>query len=229
MAVIKLMYNIIENLEKGQFSATIFLDFSKAFDTVNHEILLRKLEHYGVRGVANNWIKSYLHERKQFCTINNTKSRETFVRCGVPQGSIIGPLLFLLYIDDLGTTLKNMKPILFADDSNLIISGNSLDTIETKIRSEIPILLNWLQTNRLSLNIKKTHIMIFGPTRKKHPLNINISIEGEKLEIVRNTKFLGIILDDQLLESPHHISIPKNSKVSGDSLQSQATTKFYYP
>jgi hypothetical protein len=164
---------------------------------------LNKLEHCGIRGVANQWVRSYLSDRIQYCTMNNVKSTELRVKCGVPQGSILGPLLFLLYINDLGPILHNMNPILFADDTNLITSSTSLLSLEQKINLEIPKLINWLHTNRLSLNIKKTHIMIFGPSNKKQNHHIHISIEGEVLQIVQSTKFLGIILDKNLNWKEH--------------------------
>ena len=131
-------------------------------------------------------------DRTQFCTINNTKSTEAKITCGVPQGSIIGPLLFLLYINDLGKILGKLSPILFADDSNLITSGTSLTNLEQNINNEIPHLINWLHTNRLSLNIKKTHIMIFGPSKKKNEHSIRVTIEGEQLQIVQKNKIPGI-------------------------------------
>ena len=205
MAIIKLLDNIIESLDRGDYAATIFLDFSKAFDTVNHEILLLKLNHYGIRGIANNWVKSYLESRKQYCTFGGEKSSKTTITCGVPQGSILGPLLFLLYINDLGPIFKHFTTVLFADDSNLIVKGNSLKKIEEKINSDIPALTNWLETNRLSLNLKKTHIMIFGNTRRKNDSTLNISIQGTKLDIVQHTKFLGIILDSALSWKNHII------------------------
>jgi hypothetical protein len=102
------------------------------------------MEHYGVRGIANKWIKSYLSDRTQFCTVGGKKSGITNITCGVPQGSILGPLLFLVYINDLGTIFTNLQTILFADDSNLIVRGKSLLEVEQKIKQDIPTLTQWL-------------------------------------------------------------------------------------
>jgi hypothetical protein len=209
MAIIKLLDNIIDGLEKGDYTATIFLDFSKAFDTVNHEILLNKLNHYGVRGTANRWVTSYLSDRKQFCTFGGEKSSTTNITCGVPQGSILGPLLFLLYINDLGTIFEHFGTILFADDSNLIVRGNSLRSLEEKIDRDIPLLSDWLETNRLSLNLKKTHIMVFGRKSKNHTNTVSTTIKGTTLEVVTHTKFLGVILDNSLSWKEHTLYLAK--------------------
>jgi len=217
MAVIKLLDRVIDSLDKGEFAAAIFLDFSKAFDTVNHNILLDKLNHYGIRGVANLWVKSYLENRKQFCTFDGTKSNQTTVLTGVPQGSILGPLLFLLYINDLGNIFKNLNPIFFADDSNLITSGKSIAELEQSINQETPLLTEWLHTNRLSLNLKKTHIMLFCPTKRQENLPISIFIEGQPIEVLEETKFLGIILDNRLSWKPH-IAYTTKKLCSGHSL-----------
>ena len=106
-------------MKKGESVIGVFLDFSKAFDTVDHAILLCKLEHYGIRGNALSWFKSYLTDREQFVTFNGVSSATKLISCGVPQGSILGPLLFLIYINDLHAVCKNTFPILFADDTNL--------------------------------------------------------------------------------------------------------------
>ena len=114
MAIIKLMDRIIDALERGHFMVGIFLDFSKAFDTVNHEILLSKLSKYGIRGTANLWVRSYLQDRQQYCYLNDHKSKTLNIKCGVPQGSILGPLLFLVYINDLANISTSLSAILFA-------------------------------------------------------------------------------------------------------------------
>jgi hypothetical protein len=201
--MITLMDKLIQALEKGQYTIAIFLDFSKAFDTVNHKILLEKLSYYGIRGVANKWVESYLSNRKQFTTYNGSNSSISNVKCRVPQGSILGPILFLLYINDLGTVSKLLSPIMFADDSNLFISDKNLQDISQTLNQELPLLIEWLRANRLSLNVDKTHIMIFGKKNiTSHP-PIDIKIDGKTLTVLEKTKFLGIILDSGLTWKDH--------------------------
>ena len=139
----------------------VFLDFSKAFDTVNHKILLDKLYLYGIRGTALDWITNYLSDRKQYVVYNNTKSDEKHITCGVPQGSILGPLLFLLYVNDICNVSDILFPILFADDTNIFLNGKNTDELVQCMNCELNKVVIWLAANKLSLNIKKTHFMIF--------------------------------------------------------------------
>lgn len=202
MALMLLMDKLINSLEKGEFIVGVFLDFSKAFDTVDHSILLSKLHHYGIRGVANDWFKSYLSDRKQYVTYNNTKSSMSSVKCGVPQGSILGPILFLIYINDLASICRKTLPFLFADDTNLFISGNDIDEITKDLNHELVEISSWLKINKLSLNIKKTHYMLFSSKRNK-PDNLCIKIDGSLIEEVEYTKFLGVYIDNKLNWKKH--------------------------
>ena len=161
MALITLMDKLTNAIENGEYVIGIFLDFSKAFDTVNHDILLEKLEHYGIRGCALSWFRSYLSNKPQYVTYNGTTSMSQTIKCGVPQGSILWPLLFLIYINDLGNVCINTMPLLFADDTNLFASGTNIIQLQDAVTNDQNSIVEWLKVNRLSLNIKKTHFMIF--------------------------------------------------------------------
>ena len=150
------------NMDRGLLSGVLFLDLKKAFDTVDHHILLSKLELCGIKGTSLKWFESYLSGRNQICSVNSRVSSVRQLKCGVPQGSNLGPILFLLYINDLPNCLETTKANLFADDTNLTCEGFSLYEIEIKLNKDIENVHRWLTANKLSLNMKKTEFMIIG-------------------------------------------------------------------
>lgn len=212
MALLLLTDRITNAIEHGEFCMGVFLDFSKAFDTVNHSILLQKLNYYGIRGVANDWVRSYLHNRSQHVIYDEKRSSTINISCGVPQGSILGPLLFLIYINDLSKISNSLYMIMYADDTNVFISGKNLKDLEIVMNRELAFLSEWLRANKLSLNVSKTHYMIFSPSKIKHNQNIKLKIIDEEIHSVNQTKFLGVILDSHLTWKPHVKYI--SSKVS---------------
>ena len=139
------------NLDRKMFNLVVLIDLKKAFDTVDHQILLRKLELYGIKGQALTWLKSYLTNQKQKCQIKNSFSSERLIKCGVPQGSILDPLFFLLYVNDLPQCLNKTKPRLFADDTNLTASGESITDLEVAVNSDLENLRKWLIAIKLAL------------------------------------------------------------------------------
>ena len=136
LAILDLYTKLVENIEGKRFSCCIFLDFSKAFDTVNHNVLLDKLEHYGIRGIAHAWFKSYLTERKQAVSVNGETAKDLSINCGVPQGSVLGPLLFLLYIIDIYVSSQKLDFHLFADDTSLLFSSKNLQILEQTVNPD---------------------------------------------------------------------------------------------
>ena len=201
MALTLLIDKISSAMDAGNFSVGVFLDFSKAFDTVNHDILFQKLEKYGIRGLALTWLKSYLYKREQFVVFEGVESDRCLTSCGVPQGSILGPLLFLLYINDISSVSTVMYMILFADDTNAFFTGSNLDEIFKMINDELPKIVTWLQANKLSLNVNKSHFIVF--TRKKIIGDRCVQINGENIDCVQNTKFLGVQIDSKLSWNKH--------------------------
>ena len=197
-ALIEITENIRKACDEGIFSCGVFLDLRKAFDTVNHEILLSKLEYYGIRGKAKNWFKSFINNRQQFTSIDGHESDPNKISHGVPQGSVLGPLLFIIFINDLHLSVKHSKVRHFADDTNLLLSDKSLKKINKHINHDLSLINKWLRANKISLNTSKTEIIIFRKKNKAITKHLDFRIGGQRIEVSNKVKYLGIILQEHL-------------------------------
>ena len=176
----------------------VFLDLFKAFNTVNHAVLLHKLQHYRIRGIVLEWFINYLQSRKQAVKYKTTKSDSLTISCGVPQGSVLGPLLILIYINDISKCSQILSFILFADDTNLFLTHHDLEILIRILNEELKKVALWLTANELSLNVNKIHLMIFKTRKKRLNYNANVISNESSIEKVKYTKFLGIIIDEEL-------------------------------
>ena len=204
-ALINKTENIRKALDDGNIGCGVFVDLQKAFDTVDHQILLVNLNHYGIRGVSNYWFKSYLSNRNQYVSINGYESGLAAINCGVPQGSVLGPLLFLLYINDLNQAIKFCKVHHFADDTNLLCLSNSIKKLSKLVNADLKHLLNWLNANKISLNVKKTEMIIFKSKQKKLEGDLKIKLCGKRLHPTESVKYLGVKIDANLTWQ-HHVN-----------------------
>ena len=202
-AIIELADQLHESFNENKFTIGVFIDLSKAFDTVNHKILLEKLNHYGIKGNNLKWFTSYLSKRKQFSMFNESEKSE---KCGIPQGSVLGPLLFLLYVNDLNQVSAILEPIMFADDTNLFYSHKNINSLFNTVNEELIKINSWFQANKLFLNADKTKYTFFH----KIIVRDNIPLKLPKLEINETTikrvdfiKFLGVLIDDNLTWRKH--------------------------
>jgi len=203
MAMSVLIDKYHEAIDNHEFMVGLYLDLSRAFDTISHDILLDKLHAYGIRGIAYDWLTHYLSNRKQFVSYNGIKSNIGHITIGVPQGSILGPLLFLSYVNDLHNITNKVSCIQFADDTTIYATGPSLTDIVSIIQSEIILISQWLKNNRLSLNVAKTNYMIMTNKKAYDMSNIQIKIDDIPVECVTETKFLGVVLDNQMTFQSH--------------------------
>ena len=209
-ALMEITEKIKESIDSGKFGCGIFIDLRKAFDTVNHDILLNKLEHYGVSGVLLQWFRSYLTERKQYVFYNGESSDLKPISCGVPQGSVLGPSLFLIYINDLPNISTNLKFFLFADDTNIYFESDDLIKIEKTVNKELQKLYLWLNINRLSLNVTKINFIIFHPYNKPLKQHITLKINNKAIMEKDNIKYLGVIIDSRLNWKNHINGLKKD-------------------
>ena len=212
--------NHIESLLKeNKHVLGIFIDLSKAFDTIRHDKLLCKLNHYGIRGNALNLIKSYLSNRMQYVNVLNENSDHLSIEYGVPQGSVLGPLLFILYINDLCNASSNAKFILFADDTNVFVAANSRQEAYNIANDLLLSISRYMKCNLLHINTKKSCYMYFSPNKRENEglLNneldsFNLDIDGSIIKRRKTTKFLGVLIDDRLSWKPHIEALNKKLK-----------------
>ena len=215
LAAIELVDRLSNYLDAGKVPVSVFLDLSKEFDTLNHTILIEKLRYYGLNDTSLNWFHSYLHDRLQFTEYNSVCSDVVTLSTGVPQGSILGPLLFIIYMNDIQAATSNFKAILYADDTNLVsplcsfsssnsVNSNNLSEVTASINNELSCVQEWLLINKLSVNVNKTKFMIFHhPQRKIEHLVPALELNSEPLERVSEFSFLGLTLDKHISWKPH--------------------------
>ena len=223
-ALLTMINKIANGIDAYEHTVGVFLDFSKAFDTINHDILLYKLDYYGIRGIALEWFRNYLSNRQQYVSIANANSTTKLISCGVPQGSILGPLLFLVYINDFCKSSNTLSFILFADDSNIFFSHKDPKYLLDTINQELRQVSEWIKSNKLSLNLQTTNYMLFSNIIDELPGNI--VFENNNIQRVLSTKFLGITIDDKLSWKEHTDNI---CKIISRNIGIINKVKFYFP
>ncbi len=222
-AIIQLTDFVSYNLDSHKCVFGMFYDVSKAFDSLDHNVLLHKLQCYGIRGKVLDWIKSYLSDRMQYVVNNGKVSLLNHVSHGVPQGSNIGPLLFIIYINDLTNVVKNVKFILFADDTTMLMPCSNSNSDRKVIQNNVDSVAAWFECNRLMLNTAKTHALLF--TLCKQSYIEPVSLHGSLVPFVEHVKFLGCYVDGQLRWGKHveHVC---NSISSGIAMLRASRTLF---
>ena len=196
--LISMTEKIRNTIDNGNYGCGIFIDLKKAFDTVNHSILLRKLDHYGIRGISLQWSESYLSNRNQYVSVNGHTSEQLSITHGVPQGSVLGPLLFLIFINDLPKVSMFLNFYLFADDTNIYYESSDLLNIQKIVNRELRKVRKWLEANRVALNIDKTNFVLFHSSQRNLTEHIVLKIGNKKLKQESHARFLGVLLDSTL-------------------------------
>ena len=220
-AIISLVEKITAAWESGDIAIGVFLDLKKAFDTVPHDILLKKLYAYGIRGPALKLLKSYLSDRTQYVIYDGIQSTTLPISCGVPQGSILGPLLFIITMNDIGNVSEFLYTILYADDTCVLLNGKDYINLVNFLNSELDKLSTWLCANKLSLNVQKTFFMVFHRAKMKIVTHIDVTMNNSCLKKTDSLKYLGVIIDHKL-NWTQHIAHVKNKISKGIGIMYRA-------
>lgn len=207
---------ILQKFEDKQLVAGIFVDFTQAFDYIKHSILLNKLDHYGIRGLPLKLIDSYLSNRIRFVSVNRFTSSKEQIIVGVPQGSILGPLLFNLYINDITHICPDLELVIYADDTSIFISSACETDLITRANSVLEKLDTWTSTNHLKINTKKTKAVIFHSKCRRIAIQNDITFRNSKIDIVPCVKVLGVYFSENLQWDDHvTYLVQKLSSVTG--------------
>lgn len=198
-AVINVIEDIVCVIDKGYVVGLISLDLEKAFDLISHNILLKKLNFYGFDDNAIRWFRHYLYQRRQITVVNGNESVSSYVQCGVPQGSILGPLLFILFLNDLPKVVEKSSLSLYADDTCVYFASKNPQELQNVLNKDLSLMANWFSHNHLILNIKKCNYMILGSNAKLRSFtNLTLCVNNTELERVYQCKYLGVIIDCNL-------------------------------
>ena len=200
----KFIDDILIEMNERQYTVACFIDLKKAFDTINHQILMQKLPHFGINDKTCNWVQNYLENRKQKCTVNGRTSCVRDITCGVPQGSILGPLLFLLFVNDMDQDLIHSKVLLYADDTVLYASNNHEEVAHLWVSENLQLISKWCSANQLTINTNKTKVMLFGTRNMlKRGIKYDTFVDDTKVQYVNHFNYLGIKLDNSLTFEQH--------------------------
>ena len=188
--LITITEDIKKSIDNGKLTCGIFIDLQKAYDTVNHKILLKKLEIYGFRGITNDWFSTYLSGRKQYVSVSGVDSNYRDIKHGVPQGSVLGPILFLIYINDLANATIYSRSFNFADDTAILYTDDDPKRLKKRVNIDLKLLLHWLKAKKIHLNVAKTGVILFKHKQKEVNYNIRIKLDGK---LMRFSKKLDIL------------------------------------
>ena len=233
-AILNLTEMIYNSLNRKDYHISVFVDIKKAFDSISHTILINKLEKYGIRGPPLRLLSSYLADRESYVACGLAKSENRISNIGIPQGSILGPVLFLIYVNDLPNFAPSATATLFADDTTISVSDKNFDICIGKLQFDLEMFSKWTLSNRLSVNVAKTEALIFS-NRLFHTENANVAMNSQILEFGTNCKYLGVLID-QNLKFMEHINyiLEKLSRNTGilysirHFLPKSAKLNFYY-
>ena len=199
---------------------SIFLDLKKAFNTVEYKTLLLKLGKYGIERTSYNWFTSYLTNREQFCHWDGANSSRDILKCGIPHGSCLGPLIFLLYANDFENCLEYTTPNMYADDTCVTIASENLNDLITDVKNELENISTWMRINKISLNASKSEFMVVGHRRKLNRVHNevpNLVLNNEVIKRIEKIKYLGININESLNWEEQYKTV-KNKLKGGNKL-----------